>query len=370
MKFIVTQADLSKALVKVISVVPAKTTLPVLGNILITAKDGFLNLTATDLDVSITTKISVDVKEPGGITVPSKQFNELIKNLPNIPLEISSDAQYKLLVKCDKGDYRLSGETDDDYPALPVVDEKGILKIDAKVLSRMIGKTSFSVSSDPLRPALTGVLFQVMSSELRLVATDGHRLAKMTYTKFESNVKDALNVIVPTKALSEVAKENKDVTSINFGQNHIRFDMGDTQVYSRILEETYPDYERVIPSNNDKQMTAETHMLADAFKRVSIFANPITHQIRMGMSKKDLTITAEDMDGGNKGTEKLKVQFEGDDLQIGYNAHLLMSALNNIDTSEVHMHFKGSTSAGIITPSHQVENEHQMMLVMPVRLND
>ena len=132
MKFSVSQAELSKALTRVISVVPAKTTLPVLGNIMFRTQDGFLTLTATDLDVSITTKIPVDLKQPGNITVPSKQFNELVKNLPNIPLEISSDPQFKLLIKCDKGDYKLSGESDDDYPALPLIDEKGSLKIDAK----------------------------------------------------------------------------------------------------------------------------------------------------------------------------------------------------------------------------------------------
>jgi len=370
MKFTVSQTELSKALSKVISVVPVKTTLPVLSNILLHVKDGFLSLTATDLDVSITTKINVDVKDAGGITVPSKQFNELIKNLPNIPLEVSSDAQFKLLLQCDKGDYRLSGESDDDYPALPVIDDKGVIKIDAKVLSRMIGKTSYSVSGDPLRPALTGVLFQIMPKEFRTVATDGHRLAKMTCTKFESTIKENLNVIVPTKALSEVAKETKDMLAINVGQSHIRFDMGGTHVYSRILEETYPDYERVIPSNNDKKLTADTNTLLDALKRISIFANPITHQVRMAMNKKSLTISAEDIDGGNKGTEKMAVDFEGDDLQIGYNSHLLLSALNNVDTSEVMIHFKSSTSAGIITPSKQIENENQMMLVMPVRLND
>ncbi|MBL7961581.1 DNA polymerase III subunit beta [bacterium] len=370
MKFSVSQADLSKGLSRVISVVPAKTTLPVLGNIMFKAQDGFLHLTATDLDVSITTKIQVDIKQPGSLTVPSKQFSELIKNLPNIPLEISSDPQFKLSVKCDKGDYKMSGESDDDYPALPMIDEKGSLKMDAKALSRMIGKTTFAVSSDQLRPALTGVLFQIFDKEFRLVATDGHRLAKMVCTKFESTIKEKTNVIVPTKALTEVAKDIKDVVNINIGQNHIRFDMGDTQLYSRILDETYPDYERVIPANNDKKLTADTHMVADAFKRVSIFANPITHQIRLAMSKKNIAISAEDIDGGNTGMEKLQAEYEGEDLQIGYNSQLVLAALNNVDTQEVVIQFKNSTSAGIIMPSHQVENENQMMLVMPVRLND
>jgi DNA polymerase-3 subunit beta len=370
MKFSVSQADLSKALTRVISVVPAKTTLPVLGNIMFRAQDGVLTLTATDLDVSITTKIQVDIKQPGNITVPSRQFNELVKNLPNIPLEISSDPQFKLMIKCDKGDYKLSGESDDDYPALPMIDEKGSLKIDAKHLSRMIGKATYAVSTDQLRPALTGVLFQIFGKEFRLVATDGHRLAKMVCTKFDSTIKENMNVIVPTKALTEVAKDSKDTTTLNIGQNHIRFDMGDTQLYSRILDETYPDYERVIPTNNDKKLTADTHTLADAFKRVSIFANPITHQVRMSLSKKSVTISAEDIDGGNTGTEKLEADFEGEDLQIGYNSQLVLTALNNIDTPEVFIHFKSPTSAGIVTPSHQMENENQMMLVMPVRLND
>lgn len=369
MKFNVSQAELSKALAKVISVVPTKTTLPVLGNVFLQAKDGALNLTATDLDVSITTRVTVNVVESGGLTVPSRQFSDLIKSLPNIPLEISSDAQLKLTVKCDKGEYRLSGESDDDYPALPVIDEKGVLRMDAKMLSRMIGKSSFAVSSDPLRPALTGVYMQ-LSKDFKMVATDGHRLAKMTCTRFESTIKEPLNVIVPTKALHEVAKETRDSVSVHFAPNHVRFDLGETQIYSRLLEENYPDYERVIPTNNDKKLRVETGSLLEALKRVSIFANPITHQVRLALKSNELTITAEDADGGSKGVERLAVEFQGDEMQIGYNSHLFLSALGNIDTKEVVVDFKGPTSAGIVTPSEQSENENQMMLVMPVRLND
>ncbi len=370
MKFTVSQADLSKALSKVISVVPAKTTLPFLGNILFKVQDGHLSLTATDLDVSITTRTNVNAQQPGSITVPSRQLNDLIKNLPNIPLEISTDAQFKMLITCDKGDYKLSGESDDDYPALPVIDEKGHIKIDAKQLSRMIGKTTFAVSTDQLRPALTGVLFQLSDKVFRLVATDGHRLAKISFAKFESTLKASMNVIVPPKALNEVAKESKDRTTISIGDNHVRFDLGDTQVYSRIIDETYPDYERVIPSNNDKKLTADTATFKDALRRVSIFANPITHQVRMSLTKGEVTISAEDIDGGNTGKEKIQATFEGEELQIGYNSQLVLSALSNVDTSDVQIMFKGSTSAGIVTPAQQAEHEEQMMLVMPVRLND
>lgn len=370
MKFTVSQADLSKGLSKVISVVPAKTTLPFLGNILFRVQDGSLTLTATDLDVSITTRIGVNAQKPGSITVPSRQLSDLIKNLPNIPLDISADAQYKLTITCDKGTYKLSGESDDDYPALPVIDEKGHLKIDAKQLSRMIGKTTFAVSSDQLRPALTGVLFQIHEKEFRLVATDGHRLAKIEYSKFESTIKTKLNVIVPPKALNEVAKESKDTTTLSIGENHIRFDMGETQVYSRIIDETYPDYERVIPTNNDRKLTVDTHTLKDALRRVSIFANPVTHQVRIALSSGQVAVSAEDIDGGNTGMEKVPAQFDGDDLQIGYNSQLVLSSLGNVDTPEAVIMFKGPTSAGIVTPVSQADNENQMMLVMPVRLND
>jgi DNA polymerase III subunit beta len=369
MKFTVSQADLSKALTRIVSVVPVKTTLPLLSNILLVVEKGELQMTASDLDVSITTKVKVDSSKNGSLTVPAKPFNELIKNLPNIPLQLESDAQFKLYVRCDKGEYRLSGEPDDDYPALPVVDEKGSLKIDAKQLSRMISKTVFAVSSDPLRIALTGVLMQIASKEFRMIATDGHRLAKISYDLFESTLIDPLDVIVPGKALSEVAKDSKESTTINFGENHIRFDMGDTQIYSRILEETYPDYERVIPVENNKRLNAETSTLLEAFKRVSIFANPITHQIQLSMQKGLLQVTAEDIDGGSTGTEKVPVDYEGEPLQIGYNSNLLLSVLNNVDTKEVTIQFKTSTSAGLISPIQQAEHEQQMLLVMPVRIN-
>ncbi len=369
MKFSVSKAELEKSLAKVIAVVPSKSTLPVLTNMFIQAKDGALHVTATDLDVSVTTRTEVEIKESGGLTVPAKQFYDLVKSLPNNPLEIASDAQFKLTVKCDKGEYRLSGESDDDFPSLPVMDEKGMVRIDAKSLSRMIGKTTFAVSADPLRPALTGVYIHV-DKELRMVATDGHRLAKMTCTRYESNLKGSHHVIVPTKALQEAAKETKDHVSIHFAQNHVRFDLGGTQIYSRILEENYPDYERVIPTNNDKRLRAETGRLIEALRRAAILANPHTHQVRLSMKNGELTIAAEDADVGSRGVEPLPVEFEGGEMQIGYNAQLLLMALSHIDTKDVAIEFKGPTSAGIITPSEQNENEHQMMLVMPVRLND
>lgn len=370
MKFTVAQADLAKGLARVISVVPSKSTLPVLSNVMLKAQDGFLTLTATDLDVSITTKIQVDVKQPGSITVPSKPLNDLVKSLPNIPLDVSADAQFKFFVHCDNEEYRIPGESDDDYPSLPTVDEKGSLTIEAKQLSRMIGKTIFAVSNDQLRPALTGVLFQIHGSEFRLVATDGHRLGKMVCTKFETTIKEKTNVIVPTKALSEVAKDTKDATKIIFGQNHICFDMGDTQLFGRILDENYPDYERVIPGDNNKKLTVDAATLVEKVRRASIFANPITHQIRLAMDKDGARISAEDVDGGGKGSNQIKAEYDGDALQIGYNAQLLLSALNNIDTQDVVIAYKGPTTAGVITPSHQLEHENQMMLVMPVRLND
>lgn len=369
MKFTVTQSDLNRALSRVIGIVPAKTTLPILSNIRIQADQQYLQLTASDLNVSITTRVNIDGLADGSLTVPSKTFHDLVKNLPNIPLHIESDAQNKLHIRCDKGDYRISGESDDDYPALPHDDDKGMLKIDSKQLARMIAKTVFAVSADPLRVALTGVFMQLSSNEFRMVATDGHRLAKISFDQFETSIVEPMDIIVSNKALNEVAKENRDTTTIVFGEHHVLFDIGHTKIYSRILEETYPDYERVVPVDNDKSMIVETSTLIDAFKRVSIFSNPITHQIQLQLSSKGLLLTAEDIDGGNTGTENIPIEYKGDPLNIGYNSNLVLSVLNNVDTREMKVEFKSSTSAGVITPIDQLEHEQLMFLIMPVRIN-
>ncbi len=369
MKFTVTQSDLNRALSRVIGIVPVKTTLPILSNIRLQADQEYLQLTASDLNVSITTRVAIEGLADGSLTVPSKPFHDLVKNLPNIPLHLESDAQNKLHIRCDKGDYRISGESDDDYPALPHDDDKGFMKIDSRQLAHMISKTVFAVSSDPLRVALTGVFMQLTSNEFKMVATDGHRLSKISYRKFETSVVEPMDIIVSSKALNEVAKENRDTTMIVFGEHHVQFDIGHTRIYSRILEETYPDYERVIPADNDKHMIADTATLIEAFKRVSIFSNPITHQIQLQFSGKGLVLTAEDIDGGNTATENIPVEYNGDSLNIGYNSNLVLSVLNNVDTKEMRVEFKTSTSAGVITPIDQLEHEHQMFLIMPVRIN-
>jgi DNA polymerase-3 subunit beta len=360
---------LNRALSRVIGIVPVKTTLPILSNIRLQADQEFLQLTASDLNVTITTRVNIEGLSDGSLTVPSKPFHDLVKNLPNIPLHIESDAQNKIHIRCDKGDYRISGETDDDYPALPHDDDKGYLKIDSKQFARMISKTVFAVSSDPLRVALTGVMMQVNNNDFKMVATDGHRLSKISYKKFETSIVDPMDIIVSNKALNEVAKESRDMTTIVFGEHHVQFDIGHTKIYSRILEETYPDYERVIPVDNDKLMLVETATLIDAFKRVSIFSNPITHQIQLQFSQKGLIITAEDIDGGNTATENIPVEYKGEPLNIGYNSNLVISVLNNVDTKELKIEFKNPTSAGVIAPIEQLEHEHQMFLIMPVRIN-
>lgn len=369
MKFTVNQLELSRALSRVIGIVPTKTTLPVLSNFRLQVEKGYLQITASDLNVTIITRIAVESFSDGSLTVPSRLFHELVRNLPNIPLDIESDAQYKVHIRCDKGAYRIAGEPDTDYPSLPQDDDKGFLKIDSKQLSRMISKTVFAVSNDPLRVALTGVLMQVSNKEFRMVATDGHRLAKIVYRQFETSVVEPMDIIVSGKALSEIAKENRDTTTIVFGEHHALFDIGHTKIYSRILEETYPDYERVIPSDNNKTLIAETATLIDAFKRVSIFSNAITHQVQLDCAPGRLLITAEDLDGGNTGTETVPVEYTGDPLNIGYNSTLVLSVLNNVDTKELKFEFKTPTSAGIVTPTEQQEHEHLMFLVMPVRIN-
>ena len=371
MKVTLSQSDLSRTLSRVNSIVPSKSTLPILSNILLTAKDGFLTLTASDLNVSITSRFAVEVKNAGSIAIPAQQLTDLIKNLPSASLELFSNIQYKLTVQCEQGNYKLSGEPEDDFPALPAVEDSKTITVDTKILAHMVNKTIFAVSNDSLTPSLTGILFHVLDKkEFRLISTDKFRFSKLSCKDFETNISSTLQVVVPTKVLQEVAKSSEGTTKITFSDSNVCFDLGDTQLYSRIIDEKYPDYERILSVSPESKVSSDTDKIVSTLKRISIVANPITHQIRLSVKKDAMEINAEDVETGNTGTDAIPVEYGGEPFEIGFNAQLLITVLSHIDTNDVVLNFSGPQGPCFISPAFQAEKQEQMMLAMPTRLNE
>lgn len=376
MHFTVSKSIFYKSLQKVIGVIPSKTTIPILENILLELKDDTLQLTGTDLEICISTELKVNGMENGACTVPAKSFNEILRELPDVPIEISLDEDNKFHIKTDKGLYKLVSQPKDEFPSIVVEDSEGHLDISGEVLYDMIDKTIFAVSTDELRPTLMGVFFQITDDEFRCVSTDGHRLVKFIRRDYKSS-EFQKSVIVPTKALSLLLKNldslsNKDSVQVNFsiGENHVIFRTGETFVYSKIIEGQYPKFENVIPINNDKKLIVNREEIISSVRRVSIFSNLITHQIKFFVEDNKLTISSEDIEFGGEGNEEIPVNYNSERMEIGYNGVYILDILRHLNTDEIEILLKDSVSAAIVNPSVQKPNEDLMMLIMPIRISE
>lgn len=374
MHFTVPKGVLQKGLQKIVGVIPAKTTIPILENVLLELQGNKLQLTGTDLEICISTEITVNADMDGACAVPAKSLNEILRELPEIPIEIQLEDQNKVSLRTQNGLYKLGSQPKEEFPSIVLEDSEGQFEIESDILSRMINKTLFAVSTDELRTTLMGVYFQLLAEEFRCVATDGHRLVKINNNKIKSP-EFQKNVIVPTKALSLILRnieslEDPQTITISFGENHLIFRMDGTFVYSKIIEGQYPKYENVIPMDNDKKMAVNKEELAAAVKRVAIFSNAFTHQIKFGLENNVLKISSEDIEYGGEGNEEISVNYDADILEIGYNGLYILDIIKNIDTDEVSFLLKDSVSAAIVTPISQKANEDLMMLIMPIRLTD
>lgn len=370
MKFSASSADLLKVLAMASGVIPSKSTLPILENYLFDLSNDALKITATDLEVSVTTSLRVKGEENGKLAIPARRLMETIRALPSTEVKFSADkSSKKLTMKTKNGEYTLSGEASDDYPTIPTVKGEEKLSLDREVLTRFINETLFAVSSDELRPAMMGVLFQIKKNEIRAVATDGHRLVRIA-NKGVGGSKGETEIIIPAKALNTVVKSlEQDTCSLSIDSAHAVFHFGETVLVTRLIGEKYPNYESVIPTDNEKMLRVNRSEALSSVRRVSLYASSTTHQVRFSLKKNTLTISAEDVDFGNEASETIECEYSNDAMDIGFNANYIMDILTHIDTEDVVFHFSSPTRAGIVKPGTQRDGEDLLMLVMPVRLN-
>lgn len=368
MKFNVSSSDLNQGLSAVIGAVPAKATLPILETILFEAEDGRLKLTATDLEISIIEYINADIEEEGAVAIPARRLLETLRQLPGIPVHFSVDDRQNIQFRTDKGTYKLVGEVADEFPDVPDMAEGTTLQTTTELLQRAIQKTIFAVSNDDLRPAMMGVYFDIDNSEAKFVATDGHRLVKYRHSGLTSD--DRLSFIIPEKALNLVLKAlDEKECELAVSDDHVRFKSGNTLVISRLINEQYPNYESVIPRENDKNLIISKDQMLATVRRVSIFSSTTTRQIRLELSTDKLTIRAEDLDMSSEAKETISCDYGHDSMEIGFNAKYLADVLSNVDGDDVLFEFSSPNRAGIVKPSESKENEEVLMLVMPVMLN-
>jgi DNA polymerase-3 subunit beta len=370
MKFSVSSIELQKALSKTIGVVPTRSTLPILENLLFTVQKNSLNITATDLEISITASLTVKGVEDGKIAMPAKRIIDTVRALPDMPVLFTIDTENsKIKMLIENGEYALTGESSEEFPTAPEFKGEEEISFGPDVLRRLIGKTAFAVSTDELRPAMMGILFQINHNQVCTVATDGHRLVKMVNKAFKSP-KFKKDIVIPSKTLHLVAKLSEEGESkIQVNDTHILFQFDTTTLISRLIEDKYPNYESVIPGDNDKELVVGRDQLLASVRRVSLYSSSTTHQVRMSIKGDQLTIAAEDIDFGSEAKETIPCEYSGGELEIGFNSNYVVDILNHIETDEVLFRFSSPTRAGIVMPRTQRENEEILMLVMPVRLN-
>src|SRR6056297_1860767 len=375
MKFTVSSADLQKALTAVNGAVPSKSTLPILECALFEKENGTLRLAATDLEVSIVQRLDVQFESNGApadaterIAVPAKRLLDTLRALPDLPITFASDTEFQVELTTDQGRYKMVGYDGADYPALPSLEGEREIETQGGLVKRAISKTGFAVSKDALRPAMMGIYFQVRPEHSRVVATDGHRLVKLVLDGLTAE--EPLDFVVPEKALNLTAKvAGDDACTIRVGGGYVGFDFGDAQVMGRMIDEQYPNYEAVIPVENDKRLTVSRDALLNAVRRVALYSSSMTHQIRLKLEPNQLTISAEDIERASEAKERVLCEYEGPEMEIGFNSVYLTEVLSNVGGEDVVFEFSSPNRAGVVTPAEQADGEDMLMLIMPVMLN-
>lgn len=369
MKFTVNRDALAEKLQTVLSVVSTRTTLPILGNILISADKEFLELAATDLDLSVLCKIPAKVTKAGTTTIPARTFAEMVRELPDEDVSVNVTGN-RMEIKTGRGTYKISGMPAEEFPKLPSIPETGQSVIPGDQLKSMVRRTAYAASVDPTRPALNGILWQSNGEGMCMVATDGHRLARV---KVGENrlAGHAGDVIIPPKALSLVLKilgdEESDV-GVTLGEKNIMFHVGETVVTSRLIEGPYPNYQQVIPTSNDKELTIDSGTLMAGVRRVAVLSNSLTHQVRFYLSNDKLELSAANQDIGGEAKETLPCQYKGEDLEVGYNANYILDMLKNYEDGDVTFELATSVSAGVVRSAKDEQKDDYLCLIMPLRL--
>lgn len=370
MRFTISREKLQEGLTAVTATIPAKTTLPVLANILVETTDKGIRLSGTDLDIAVSTEVAADVETSGAITIPAKKLSEIARELPPSPVKIAAAGEQRVTLDCGRSHFKILGLPKDEFPSFPAVRFNESWRIRSGELIKLISHTSFAVSTEESRPILNGVLWELRPEMMRMVATNGHRLAKMELP-IKTAAAPSSDLIVPPKALEQVRRlfpEDEEL-EIARGENHLGFRSPFTSVFTRLIEGPYPPYDQVIPRDNNRIAIADRAALTSALRRMSVIASDQTHRIRLSFNAALVRFSVQTPDLG-EATDELPIRFTGDPLDIGFNANYLLEILRYIPTEEVKLTFKAPERAATLEPEGWSDPSTYLCLVMPLRLLD
>ncbi|HRN78815.1 MAG TPA: DNA polymerase III subunit beta [Ferruginibacter sp.] len=370
MKFIVSSSSLLKQLQQISGVINTNTVLPILEDFLFEIEKNKLTVVATDLETVMKIHMDIEAKDSGKVCIPAKILLDSLKNIADQPLTFDIDKNFAVEITSSNGKYKVQGENPDNFPKEPPADDENSFTISSSALVTAINKTIFAVSTDDLRPAMTGVYFELDKSSIAFVATDAHRLVKYVRKDVKCPKKDAF--IVPKKPLSllkAALPDNEDELNVSYNKNHLFIKHGGTELVCRLIDARFPDYKVVIPADNPYSLMVNRNDFQGALRRVQVFSNKSTNQVALTISGSELQLAAQDMDFSFEGNERMKCTYDGDKLQIAFNSKFLIEMLNGVDTDELKMELSTATKAGIIKPTEQDPSEDLLMLVMPLMLN-
>ena len=371
MKFIVSTTALLRNLQTVNGVVSPNTVLPILEDFLFVVEKNKLTISGTDLETSITTWMDIESKSEGKVAIPARILVDYLKTLPEQPLTFSIDEDScQVEITTDRGKYKLNGENGDDFPRVSSDDKMSDIILPSGVLQKVINKTAFATGTDELRPPMTGVLFQLNKDGINFVATDAHKLVR--YRRTDAKASGSASLIMPKKALnllkSNLPGEQTQVT-ISYNSSFAFFSYNNVKLICRLIEGRYPDYNAVIPTENPNRLTINRADFLNTLRRVIIFSNKTTHQVILKIKGNELIVNAQDLDFSNEANERLDCTYEGDNMEIGFNAKFLLEMLSAMDNEEVRMELSTPNRAGLLLPTESDPAEDLLMLVMPVMMN-
>ena len=372
MKFIVSSAALLKELQMLGGVINSTNTLPILDNFLFEINGNSLTLTASDLETTFSTRIAVESESNSMVALPARLLLDTLKTFPEQPLTFIKTEKNTVEISANNGKYAVAYVEGNEFPKAAQVNDAKTTLIQSDILYTAINSTLFASGNDDLRPVMSGVFFQFSTESLTFVATDAHKLVK--YTRSDVTATDTSEFIIPKKPLQllkGILQGSISEISIEYNDTNAQFRFGDSALTCRLIDGKYPNYEAVIPKENPNQMQVSRVSFLNSVRRVSIFSNKTTHQIRLKIAGAALQISAEDFDYSNSAEERLDCDYQGDDIQIGFNSRFLIEMLNNMECDQIKLSMSLPNRAGILTPlDNTEEGEHITMLVMPVMLNE
>lgn len=373
MKFIVSSSLLLKQLQSIGGVLSTNNTLPILDNFLFVLNDNELQVSASDLETTMTSRLTVDMAEDdGSVAIPARLLLDTLKTFSDIPVTLDIDKEnFGVTLIAGEGKYRLAGQDGEEYPRPAELEGSQSLKIESDILHNAISKTLFAASNDELRPTMTGIYCELTTENITFVATDAHKLVR--YRRNDIKAEENATFILPKKPLNQlkgILAMGDAPVDIEFNEKNARFVFQNVTMTCRLIDGKYPNYSAVIPAENPNRLTLDRTPFLNAIRRVSLFSNQATYQVKFKIAGTELHLNAEDLDYSNEAQERLNCHFEGNDMEIGFNSKFMVEMLTNLSTDQVVMLLSEPNRAGLILPmDDENKDEDILMLVMPVMLN-